>query len=79
MVLSQEEVLLESVPNIKPRTILTTCYATGLRITEAVHLEAWRHLSAWSFASNKGKRQKEGSVRDAYRLKIPCFEAHVRA
>jgi len=41
VVLSPEEVLqfLESVPHIKPRTILTTCYATGLRITEAVHLK----------------------------------------
>ena len=26
-------------PNIKHRTILTTCYAAGLRITEAVHLK----------------------------------------
>jgi integrase/recombinase XerD len=41
VVLSPEEVLqfLESIPHIKPRTILTTCYATGLRITEAVHLK----------------------------------------
>ena len=41
VVLSPEEVLhfLEGVPHIKPRTILTTCYATGLRISEAVHLK----------------------------------------
>ena len=41
VVLSPEEVLqfLESIPHIKPRTILTTCYAAGLRITEAVHLK----------------------------------------
>src|SRR5207249_367991 len=41
VVLSPEEVLqfLESVPHIKHRTILTTCYAAGLRISEAVHLK----------------------------------------
>ena len=41
VVLSPEEVLrfLESVPHIKHRTILTTCYATGLRVSEAAHLK----------------------------------------
>ena len=41
VVLSPEEVLqfLEGVPHIKHRTILTTCYATGMRISEAVHLK----------------------------------------
>jgi integrase/recombinase XerD len=41
VVLSPEEVLqfLESIPHIKHRTILTTCYATGLRISETVHLK----------------------------------------
>src|SRR2546428_1356494 len=41
VVLSPEEVLqfLQGVPHIKHRTILTTCYATGLRISEAVHLK----------------------------------------
>ena len=41
VVLSPEEVLqfLEGVPHIKHRTILTTCYAAGLRISEAVHLK----------------------------------------
>ena len=41
VILSPEEVLqfLEGVPHIKHRTILTTCYATGLRISEAVHLK----------------------------------------
>ncbi len=41
VVLSPEEVLqfLECVEHIKHRTILTTCYATGLRISEAVHLK----------------------------------------
>jgi integrase/recombinase XerD len=41
IVLSPEEVLqfLSSVGNIKHRAILTTCYAAGLRISEAVHLQ----------------------------------------
>lgn len=40
VVLSPEEVVhfLESVKPPKPRTILTTCYAAGLRISEAVQL-----------------------------------------
>jgi integrase/recombinase XerD len=40
IVLSPEEVLqfLGSLGNIKHRAILTTCYAAGLRISEAVHL-----------------------------------------
>jgi site-specific recombinase XerD len=41
VVLSPEEVLqfLSCVGNTKHRTILTTCYAAGLRISEAVHLK----------------------------------------
>jgi integrase/recombinase XerD len=41
IVLSPDEVLkfLDSVQNIKHRAILTTCYAAGLRISEAVHLK----------------------------------------
>jgi integrase/recombinase XerD len=41
VVLSPEEVLefLHCVRNAKQRTILTTCYATGLRISEVVHLK----------------------------------------
>jgi integrase/recombinase XerD len=40
IILSPEEVVhfLGSVRNVKQRTILTTCYAAGLRISEAVHL-----------------------------------------
>src|SRR4029434_190365 len=36
VVLSREQVLqfLEGLPNVKHRTILTTCYAAGLRISE---------------------------------------------
>ena len=41
IVLSPEEVLqfLECVPGLKHRAILTTCYAAGLRISEALHLK----------------------------------------
>ncbi len=41
IILSPDEVVqfLGCIPNIKHRTILTTCYAAGLRITEAVHLK----------------------------------------
>ena len=41
VVLSPEEVLqfLECVGSTKQRAILTTCYAAGLRISEAVHLK----------------------------------------
>jgi integrase/recombinase XerD len=40
VVLSAEEVqrFLSCVPSLKHRTILTVCYAAGLRISEAVHL-----------------------------------------
>ena len=40
IILSPEEVVhfLGCVANVKQRTILTTCYAAGLRISEAVHL-----------------------------------------
>jgi integrase/recombinase XerD len=41
VILSPEEVqeFLERVQNIRHRTVLTVCYATGLRISEAVHLK----------------------------------------
>ena len=41
IILSPAEVaqFLGCIPNIKHRTILTACYAAGLRITEAVHLK----------------------------------------
>ena len=40
VVLSKEEVasLLGAVDNLKHRMVLTVCYATGLRISEAIHL-----------------------------------------
>lgn len=41
VILSPEEVLqfLNSLGNIKQRAILTTCYAAGLRVSEATHLK----------------------------------------
>jgi integrase/recombinase XerD len=41
VILSPEEVMqfLSSVCNTKQRAILTTCYAAGLRVSEAVHLK----------------------------------------
>lgn len=41
VILSPEEVqrFLASIPNIKHRTLLTTVYAAGLRISEATHLQ----------------------------------------
>jgi site-specific recombinase XerD len=40
IILRPEEIVrfLGCVANVKQRTILTTCYAAGLRISEAVHL-----------------------------------------
>ena len=40
VILSREEVMqfLDSVANLKHRTILTTAYAAGLRVSEAAHL-----------------------------------------
>ena len=41
VILSPEEVLqfLDNVASTKHRAILTTCYAAGLRISEAIHLK----------------------------------------
>lgn len=41
VILSPEEVLhfLNSVGNTKQRAILTSCYAAGLRVSEAIHLK----------------------------------------
>jgi integrase/recombinase XerD len=44
VVLSQDEVarFLSAVDNLKQRMVLTVCYATGLRISEAVHFNVGR-------------------------------------
>ena len=62
VVLSPEEVLqfLEGVEHIKHRTILTTCYATGLRISEAVHLKpAHTDSQRMVIRVEQGKGQKD--------------------
>ena len=59
IVLSPEEVLrfLGSVRSIKHRTILTICYAAGLRVSEAICLKVTpiSIVSAWSSESNRAK------------------------
>ena len=71
VVLSPEEVLefLEGVPHIKHRTILTTCYATGLRISEAVHLKP-AHIDSprMVIRVEQGKGQKDRYVMLSLRL-----------
>jgi integrase len=58
VVLSPEEVLhfLTCVVHAKHRAILTTCYAAGLRVTEAVRLTPSPSIAdGWSFALSKGR------------------------
>jgi site-specific recombinase XerD len=65
VILSPEEVLqfLSWVPEGKHRTILTTCYAAGLRITEAVSLQA-HHIDSQRMVIRveQGKGQKDRYV-----------------
>jgi site-specific recombinase XerD len=71
VVLSPEEVLqfLEGVPHIKHRTILTTCYATGMRITETVHLKPTDIDSQrMVIRVDQGKGQKDRYVMLSVRL-----------
>lgn len=65
VVLSPEEVIhfLECVGSIKHRAILTTCYAAGLRISEAVHLKPTDIDSQrMVIRVNQGKGQKDRYV-----------------
>lgn len=65
VILSPEEVVefLSWVPEGKHRTILTTCYAAGLRITEAVSLQA-HHIDSQRMVIRveQGKGQKDRYV-----------------
>ncbi|HEX2712148.1 MAG TPA: site-specific integrase [Candidatus Acidoferrales bacterium] len=65
VILSPEEVLqfLSWVPEGKHRIILTTCYAAGLRITEAVSLQA-HHIDSqrMMIRVEQGKGQKDRYV-----------------
>src|SRR5467141_2169951 len=62
VVLSPEEALqfLDSVEHIKHRTILTTCYAGGLRISEAIRLKP-NHIDSQRMVIRveQGKGQKD--------------------
>jgi integrase/recombinase XerD len=61
VVLSPAEVVqfLDCVAAPKHRTILTTCYAAGLRLSEAVRLTRPRSTaSAWSCASSRARDRK---------------------
>ena len=65
VVLSPEEVLqfLDCIPGLKHRTILTTCYAAGLRISEAVGLRpADIDSSRMVIRVEQGKGQKDRYV-----------------
>lgn len=71
VVLSPEEVLhfLDGVQHIKHRTILTTCYAAGLRIGEAVSLKP-NHIDSQRMVIRveQGKGQKDRYVMLSPRL-----------
>jgi site-specific recombinase XerD len=56
-VLAPEEIVrfLKAVPGLKPRTALTTVYATGLRVAEAVSLTRTSIAPGWSFMSGMAK------------------------
>jgi integrase/recombinase XerD len=65
VVLSPEEVLqfLDCIPGLKHRTILTTCYAAGLRISEAVSLRPGDiDSSRMVIRVEQGKGQKDRYV-----------------
>jgi integrase/recombinase XerD len=71
IVLSREEVqqFLESVPQRKHRTILSVCYAAGLRISEAVRLQLTDIDSRrMVLRVNQGKGQKDRYVMLSPRL-----------
>ena len=65
VVLSPEEVLqlLACMPGLKHRTILTSCYAAGLRISEAIALKA-THIDSHRMVIRveQGKGQKDRYV-----------------
>jgi site-specific recombinase XerD len=67
VVLSPEEVMrfLDCVKKPKHRTILTTCYAAGLRISEAVRLTSAAIDSQPDGLAHRAREGPEGSVRDA--------------
>jgi len=71
VVLSAEEVLqfFSYIPNLKHKTVLTTCYAAGLRISEAVSLKP-THIDSQRMVIRveQGKGQKDRYVMLSERL-----------
>ena len=64
-ILTREEIVrfLSSIPNIKHRAVLTTCYAAGLRVSEAVRLRVSDIDSARMLIHvHQGKRNKDRIV-----------------
>ncbi|ESZ03177.1 hypothetical protein X735_33230 [Mesorhizobium sp. L2C085B000] len=61
IILSPEEVqrFLGCVLDVRHHAILTTCYAAGLRISEAVQLTPWASTAReWSSASSRAKARR---------------------
>ena len=67
VVLSPEEVaaLLDTVQGVKHRAILTTCYAAGLRMSEALHLTVSAVDSRRMVLHVANSKGAEGPLRDA--------------
>jgi site-specific recombinase XerD len=67
VVLSPDQVIqfLDCVASPKHRTILTTCYAAGLRISEAIALTSQAIDSRRMVIRVRARERAEGSVRDA--------------
>jgi integrase/recombinase XerD len=73
VILSPEEVLkfLSSVPRLKGRTVLTICYAAGLRISEAIALKpADIDSKRMTLRVDQGKGQKDRYVMLSERLLV---------
>ena len=61
--------LLGAVPNLKHRTMLTTCYATGLRVSEVVQLKvADIDSERMTLRVRQGKRHKDRILPLSHRL-----------
>ena len=80
-ILTQEEVLrlLNSIANIKHRAVLTTCYAAGLRVSEAVALKVEDIDSARMLIHvHEGKRSKDRMVPLSTKL-LELYRKYYRA
>jgi len=80
-ILTREEVLrfLSSISNIKHRAALTTCYAAGLRVSEAVRLKVEDVDSARMLIHvHEGKRSKDRMVPLSTKL-LELYREYYRA